>query len=442
MSTKTLNINTNGLLNKHFMKTNNSLREPASPTFSVASSYAWVTERSPYELKSIFKTTFNSLLEKEKDLKLAAEVGKTLLENNAVLEQKYNNLQDEFNVHQQESNEIYKHKLQDNQHTIHHLETQNAELLKKYEATLDSKEKISRQNVTSQQKLTVQVNELYQSLEQAYEKIQQYEDYRQDYVKKMIVKEIDIVSNEDTTSDYNELSNKIEHMMGQNQQLFKAKDNIQNQFHDTIIELKELQSQFTHVQQTKDQIAQLEDRFRYQESHIHQLTGLIEEYRLNLTNDCHHHQQQIPSLITSSSDEEEDDEDYRLPQHLMKNSSLHSELQLASTNDKNKPRSLNFEQDNMIVVADVASPRRNHRNPRQDLVIYPSLKIDDSLIVPVEPYRKRFTNNTMMVQHQPTGMLNRIVQVPFDSFYLVWRFFRFFIVIQLAMFIHILSHKK
>lgn len=378
------------------------------------------------------------------DLKLAAEVGKTLLESNTVLEKKYNHLQDEFNVHQQESNELYKHKLQDSQHTIHHLETQNAELLKKYEATLDSKEKISRQNVTSQQKLTLQVNELYQSLEQAYEKIQQYEDYRQDYVKKMVVKEIDIVSNEDTTSDYNELSNKIDHMMGQNQQLFKAKDQIQNQFHDTIIELKELQSQFTHVQQTKDQMSQLEDRFKYQESHIHQLTGLIEEYRLNLTNDCHIQQQQMPSLITSSSDEEEDDEDYRLPQHLMKNSnSLHSELQLASiTNNKNKPRSLHFEQDNMIVVADVASPRRKHRKSRQDLVIYPSLKIDDSLIVPVEPYRKRFTKSTMMVQHQPTGMLNRIVQVPFDSFFLVWRFFRFFIVIQLAMFIHILSHKK
>lgn len=68
MSTKTLNINTNGLLNKHFMKTNNSLHEPASPTFSVASSYAWVTERSPSELKNIFKTTFNSLLEKEKGI--------------------------------------------------------------------------------------------------------------------------------------------------------------------------------------------------------------------------------------------------------------------------------------------------------------------------------------------------------------------------------------
>lgn len=66
MSTKTLNINTNGLLNKHFMKTKSSLCEPASPTFSVASSYSWIVERSPAELKNIFKTTFNSLLEKEK----------------------------------------------------------------------------------------------------------------------------------------------------------------------------------------------------------------------------------------------------------------------------------------------------------------------------------------------------------------------------------------
>lgn len=389
-----------------------------------------------------------------------------------MLEQKYNILQDEFNIHQQASDNHYKHKLENNQQTIHQLESQNAELLKKYEATLESNEKISRQNITSQQKLTFQVNELYQSLEQAYEKIQQHEDYRQEYLKKMIVKEINFVNQTDNTTatnirsnddDYNELSFKIEQMMSQNQQLFKAKDQIQNQFHDTIIELKQLQSQFTHVQQTKEQISQLENQFKFQQNHIHQLTGLIEEYRLNLTNDCH---QQIPSLIAEntshpSSDEEEEEEEevyhhhHHLPQNMM-NNSLYSELQMASSiNSDNKNqhlRTLDFELNNstMVVVADqpVSSPRRKQRTRKhikQDLVIYPSLKIDDSLIVPVESYRKQhqFQFNTTMVQHQPThGMLNRIVQVPFDSFYLVWRFFRFFIVIQLAMFIHLLSNKK
>jgi hypothetical protein len=60
MSTNTLNI--------HTFMTKNSVysREPASPTFSVASSFSWIAERSTAEIKHIFKSTFNSLAEKER----------------------------------------------------------------------------------------------------------------------------------------------------------------------------------------------------------------------------------------------------------------------------------------------------------------------------------------------------------------------------------------
>lgn len=456
MSTKTLNININGLFKNHAMK--NIPREPTSPTLSTAS-FSWITQRPAAEVKQLFKSTYNALVEKEKgniinkqnrflfllnnlinvDLKLAAEVGKSLLENNNLLQQQYHVLQNEFDTHQLESNRLFQDKLESNKNVIDSLESQNAELLKKYEATLESSEKISRQNNSSQQKLMDQVNELYQSLEQAYEKIQEHEDYRQDYLKKMIVKEISIVNTPtpSATEEFNELSHKIEHMMGQNQQLFKAKDQIQHQFQDTIFELEQLKSQFTQVQQTKEQISLLENKFQYQENHIHELTNLIEEYRLNLTNDCH---SSMPGLMIESHSHasSDDDDDYErfdtLPQHI-KGQSLHSELQLAFDNDKNPHDLRTFDQDSMMLTE---SPKRKNRKRKSKQAIYPSLKIDDSLII--SAYHKNIPTTNMVV-HKPYGVVDRIVQAPYNSIYLVWRFMRFFIVIQLAMFIHLFSRK-
>lgn len=365
-------------------------------------------------------------------------MGKSLLENNSLLEQKYHVLQSEFDAHQQESSRLFQNKLESNETVIITLESQNAELLKKYEATLESSEKISRQNNLTQQKLMLQVNELYQSLEQAYEKIQEHEDYRQDYLKKMIIKEINIVNapTVNGTVQFDELSHKIEHMMGQNQQLFKDRDQIQHQFQDTILELNQLKTQFSQVQQTKEHISLLQNKFQYQEHHIHELTSLIEEYRLNLTNDCHN---AMPGLMTESVSHasSDDDDEYErfdtLPQHI-KGNSLYSEFQLAFGNDKNHHDLRTFDQDSAMMVAE--TPRRKSRK-RSRQVIYPSLKIDDTLITPA--YRKNIP--TPIVAHKPSGLVDRIVQVPFNSIYLVWRLFRFFIVIQLAMFIHLFSRK-
>lgn len=65
MSTKTLNININGFLKRsHTMK--NIPREPTSPTFSTHSSYSWIAESPAAEIKHIFKSTFNALVEKER----------------------------------------------------------------------------------------------------------------------------------------------------------------------------------------------------------------------------------------------------------------------------------------------------------------------------------------------------------------------------------------
>lgn len=69
MSIKTLNINTTKNFFSSTMNKNNQFRAeepPTSPTFSVSSSFSWIAERSSSEIKNIFKSTFQSLLEKER----------------------------------------------------------------------------------------------------------------------------------------------------------------------------------------------------------------------------------------------------------------------------------------------------------------------------------------------------------------------------------------
>jgi hypothetical protein len=394
---------------------------------------------------------------------LAAEIGKSLLENNTTLEHKYQTLQSEFHTHQQETNRHYQHKLTSNEIAIVTLETQNAELVKNYEATLESKEKISRQNINSQQKLTAQVNELYQSLEKAYEKIQEHETYRQEHLKKMILKEnsLSTASLPQKTAHYNdevaELSNQIEQMMNQNQQLLKAKEQIQHQLQGALLQLSHLQSQFSQVQQTKEQFDLLENKFHYQENHIQQLTCMIEEYRSNLSSDCPH---QIPNLISDStghssfsSSDEEDVEFDALPQHIKGATSLFSELESAFHKEKDQQQQVqtlgSSEQDLTAVVA-VESPRKRYRkiksssSSKQQDLLYPSLKADASLIPPMAIYRTSSENfiKAKILPHKSNNFIQRIIQITFDGFIMIWRFFRFFIVVQLAMIIHLFSSKK
>ncbi|KAI9490315.1 hypothetical protein BDB00DRAFT_837985 [Zychaea mexicana] len=75
--------------------------EPVSPgaisTASFMSSFSWVAEKSSAELTSLLKNAYSTLREKDRDLALAAEIGKSLLENNMCLKTRYENLLDQVN---------------------------------------------------------------------------------------------------------------------------------------------------------------------------------------------------------------------------------------------------------------------------------------------------------------------------------------------------------
>lgn len=418
---------------------------------------------------------------------MAAEVGKSLLESNTLLEEKYHTLQTEFQAHQQEASKHFQYRLASNEQTITALETQHAELLKKYEATLESKEKISRQNQSCQQKLTAQVNELYQSLERAHEKIQEQqeegyhrrqEDCRNVSNGKKSCADAAValshhVDEYDATA---ELSTKIEHMMNQHQQLFQAKDQMQHQFQDALVQLHTLKSQLDQAEHTKvQQLNLLENKLQYQENHIQQLTSLIEEYKFDLSagtlppslifssSPAHH----IEGGIHPSSSEDEEDEFDALPQHIQgaTATNLFSELQHAFQKEQQQQQGFYVEPDNHLFPEEagvvLASPttkkryrkrrstittssRRASNQNHQKYNLYPALRIDDSLIAPMAVYRKKSFQclTAVALQNHMSNISQCITRLPVDAFGMMWRFFRFFIVIQLAMLIHLFTRIK
>ncbi|CAO3619903.1 unnamed protein product [Mucor hiemalis] len=238
----------------------------------------------------------------------------------------------------------------------------------------------------------------------------------------------------------------MDQMMNQNQELLKSKQTIEHQIQTALLQLNNLQAQFNQAQQSKEQFHLLENKFQNQEAHIHQLTSLIEEHRSNLfINDFH---ETMPSLIAENLSSDDDDDFDVLP----RNNSLYSELQSAfppADHNKFDPLSRSLEQGNQVMLIPTMehqivkkdAQKRKNSNSKKMLCIYPGLRLDDSLIAPITPYRKNAVVSHTRKVERSTSMVSQITQIPFKGMYLIWRFIRFFVVIQLAMFIHLFTKK-
>ncbi|KAI8985975.1 hypothetical protein BDB01DRAFT_834756 [Pilobolus umbonatus] len=262
------------------------------------SSFSWIANKTPSELNNILKSTYTALRERDRDLRLAAEVGKTLLENNEALAQKCDELQEqiddrdmivlpEHDEDDDQSAHLIDYKQDDQKSLIHSLENKNAELQHKYESTVEYNEKVKRQNLAAQRRLAKQIEDLQKALEEAYEKVQEQEAYRQECLNAMKLKK---KQNEDKPSPSGavevSLSNQIDQMTMENHQLFKTKDQMESQYNEAIADLRYLHDQFGKIQQSKGVVHNLEERYEEQKNHIHELTSWLDEYRHDLSSHC------------------------------------------------------------------------------------------------------------------------------------------------------------
>jgi myosin heavy subunit len=378
------------------------------------------------------------------DLKLAAEVGKTLLENNALLEDQQRWLQDQVYNNQCSSDE------KRYQTMIDKLEQEHAELLDNYQTIVESNNNMKKRHKESEQKLMAQADALYKELEEAYDAIQKHEEERCSYqgsIQKLKMQQKEMMSKQNS-AEIDRLSAEVSQLTARNQALLQAKEETKRRFEEIVNQFEQAKRQLTQMGKIKEQYDILHKTFQHQTTHITQLKTWIKE--------CQHESNkilQVPELMSdslksySSSDEDDSDHNEQMIQlhtHDLVSSSLFSELQSAM-----QTKNIDFTTDDVatttttttaiaaftdapIVVRDVSDAMS-----LKAYNLYPQIQKRHSTWscrVNVGGKRKRAYSSTVLCKPTMKRRIFSIARLPLDICYLIWRFTRFVLVAQLSLF--------
>ncbi|KAL0145722.1 hypothetical protein V8B55DRAFT_1593123 [Mucor lusitanicus] len=316
---------------------------PPSPSLSTASSLkssvSWM-QKSPNELIPMLRNAYSSLKDKERDLKLAAEIGKSLLENNMALKTNYDHLLSSYAAPyptpSNSSNSLIKLAEEDPEQDLKYvpsttrealvemLEKKNQDLSCQLESVLSKQEKLDRSHTRKARQLESQVELLQTSLDHATTKIQEMEATK----KKTLTKDgitgnqqqhdeatnsaiLTVNSNTDmATADAGnggcagncaDVKLKMDQLKIENDHVNQAKAQIEKNLLDTLHDLRLLKQQFEDFQFTKHDHEQLQKAFDAQHLHITELKQSLEEHRHVLT--------RLRERGVYLSAEEEDDEE-------------------------------------------------------------------------------------------------------------------------------------
>ncbi|CAO3608037.1 unnamed protein product [Cunninghamella blakesleeana] len=307
---------------------------PPSPTLSTTSfmsSVSWMAEKSTAELIPLLKNAYHAIRDKERDLVLAAEIGKSLLDNNIMMKQRYEELLqntrsahlitdssvvalptpsssnitnkryesdsgiesclDSCDDYEEEEDDSKSMRFVSSNSTreamIEVLESQNKELNARLEIILEEQANMDKSNVKRQQELETEINDLTKSLEIATGKIQDLEETK----KKQMLKRrqgdtIDIengsqqlFSQKENQQMMDELIDQIDSLKVENDLAVKSKKDLENKLANTLKDLRKLKEQFDHFQFTKDDHENLKSAYERQFKHIDELNSSVEEHR-------------------------------------------------------------------------------------------------------------------------------------------------------------------
>ncbi|CEP09731.1 hypothetical protein [Parasitella parasitica] len=296
---------------------------PLSPSLSTASSLkssmSWM-QKSPNELIPMLKNAYSSLKDKERDLKLAAEIGKSLLENNMALRTNYDHLLSSYSPLPTPSNssnsqinftaeiEAIEEEQQEQdlkyvppttrEALVEMLEKKNQDLASQLETVLSKQEKLDRSHTKKARQLETQVELLQTSLDRATTKIQEMESTK----RKTLTKDgssssgstvndgrgdtsptILTVNSNTCTGNCADLQLKMEQLKTENEHVSQAKAQIEKNLFETLQDLRLLKQQFEDFQFTAHDHEQLRKAFDAQHLHITELKSSLEEHRNVLT---------------------------------------------------------------------------------------------------------------------------------------------------------------
>ncbi|CAO0797527.1 unnamed protein product [Mucor circinelloides] len=268
---------------------------PADSSSSFMSSVSGIAEKSASELGSLLKNAYKSLREKEKNLLLAAEIGKSLLEHNQNLKSDYDKLLqnakncqfDTRHDHQEYENNmrlISSKKAYDA--IIESLERKNQDLEHLLEHTQQHFELTNQTNLQKQRKLEAEIEILKNNLDLAAQKVQDLEEsrqFQQERVRQLDERrDYEQQQNEDLEL-LEELTIKMEELFIENKHLQLSKKAVEEKLITSLRDLDSLRHDFENFELTNQCYEQLQEAFERQTVHIRELNDSLEDHRLVLS---------------------------------------------------------------------------------------------------------------------------------------------------------------
>ncbi|ORZ10151.1 hypothetical protein BCR42DRAFT_381062 [Absidia repens] len=270
---------------------------PPSPTFSTTSlisSMSWIADKGPQDLIPLLKNAYTAIKEKEKDLTLAAEIGKQLLSTNVELEQNYRQLlqrQQQQPLSATDENEStdddecpdmqYIPSMNARQVIIEVLEQKNVELNERLESL--STEHTTMKNTSGKRtkQLEAEMTALKNDLEMATNKIQELEllnkKQQENQLRNRNGKNNSNNENEATSIDG--LLNDVQRLETEHQQALEAKRTMESKLAAALTDLHQLKQQFDNFEFTESGYKTLQQTYDRQFQHITQLNQSLEDHR-------------------------------------------------------------------------------------------------------------------------------------------------------------------
>ncbi|RUS23477.1 hypothetical protein BC938DRAFT_475089 [Jimgerdemannia flammicorona] len=313
---------------------------PPSPALSSAgsltSTLSWFAEKSPAELIPLLKEAYGALRDKERDLLLAAEIGKSLLDNNIALKSKYEALLQQLQAYQEQQQQQrymvtlstpqqqpYPPSPHNNESTaelnvisdndiksdgdatesadgdpdfrrprrlaqsyktdaaVETLQEENQELQQKLETATSDLKAAEKSHKQKMRRMESEVQSLRSELESATKKVTELEETNDKLVLRQRKNQ---QSNQDESSMlYSSapavLYEKLQIVEQENVEITQAKEDLEEKLAATVSDLNMLKDKFDQFQFTQTDYIALQEAYQRQLKHISELNQSLEEHR-------------------------------------------------------------------------------------------------------------------------------------------------------------------
>ncbi|KAI8366747.1 uncharacterized protein BYT42DRAFT_618252 [Radiomyces spectabilis] len=283
------------------------------------SSVSWMAEKSSKELIPMLKNAYTALKNKERDLLLAAEIGKSLLENNIKLKTSYEDLlhqsgqspiaplptpssslgtstgtvlqgDSDSGIESSHDSDPDDHDLDEGrgmrfipsrstrEAMIEVLERKNAELTDKLQQTMHEQSTLDRANARKIRECEAEITMLKNDLDIAATKIAELEEMN----RRQKQLEVDTKQTDVDDAVVNELLDKIHTLEHEKQAASHSKAVLEDKLAATLKDLCHLKQQVEDFQFTQKDHESLQEAYQRQFHHIAELNDSLEEHRIVL----------------------------------------------------------------------------------------------------------------------------------------------------------------